>query len=54
MRRVLSFLAAIALIALSAAPALAARPEKEPDVIGDPLTFPAGEVCDFDLRRPSR
>ena len=50
MRRVLSVLAAIALIALSAAPALAARPEKEPDVIGDPLTFPAGEVCDFDLR----
>lgn len=49
MRRVLAALAALALIVLSVTPVAAAKPEKVPDVIGDPLVFLAGEVCGFDL-----
>ena len=49
MRRIPAVLAALALIVLTASPAAAAKPEKIPDVIGDPVVYPAGEICGFDL-----
>ena len=49
MRRISAVLAALALIVLTASPAAAAKPEKIPDVIGDPVVYPAGEICGFDL-----
>ena len=49
MRRISAVLAALALIVLRRPPAAAAKPEKVPDVIGDPVVYPAGEICGFDL-----
>ena len=50
MSRVLAVLGAIALVAVSAVPALAGgKPVKASDGSLPPVTYPAGEVCDFDL-----
>jgi hypothetical protein len=50
MSRVLAVLGAIALLAVSVAPVLAGgKPVKASDGSPPPVTYPAGEVCDFDL-----
>jgi len=50
MPRVLAILGAIALVAVAAAPVLAGgKPVKASDGSLPPVTYPAGEVCDFDL-----
>ena len=50
MSRVLAVLGAIALVAVSAVPALAGgKPVKASDGSLPPVTYPAAEVCDFDL-----
>jgi hypothetical protein len=50
MHRVLAVVGAIALVALSAAPALAGgKPVKASEESPPPVTYPAGELCDFDL-----
>ena len=50
MPRVLAVVGAIALVALSTAPALAGgKPVKAPEESPPPVIYPAGELCDFDL-----
>jgi hypothetical protein len=50
MPRLLAIVGAIALVAASAAPALAGgKPVKAPEEPPPPVTYPAGELCDFDL-----
>ena len=50
MPRLLAIVGAIALLAASAAPALAGgKPVKAPEESQPPVTYPAGELCDFDL-----
>ena len=50
MPRLLAIVGAIALVAAAAAPALAGgKPVKAPEESPPPVTYPAGELCDFDL-----
>ena len=50
MPRVLALVGAIALVAVSAVPALAGgKPVKAPEESPPPVIYPAGELCDFDL-----
>jgi hypothetical protein len=49
MRRALTPLLVVGLLASAAVPALAAKPEKAPNEPAPPTEFPAGSVCDFDL-----